>query len=164
MPANLEAFQNLLNQSNPNSLIAGIQKLPYQPPGQGPNRQLKQWDSGPGRSGTYKGLNNYQFIDDDMPNPFGGGGAPYVPGASLPGMQGMDVAAIPHPGAYPYGQPNKFDAWEKQYQQHQLEQQKIKSWLNNEPPNPFGGGSGPYLPGAMVPGYPGAAGNIGGLA
>jgi hypothetical protein len=125
--------------------IAGVQRLPFQRPGQGPNRQLQQWDSGPGRSGTYKGFNNnYQFLDDEMPNPFGGGGAPYMPGASLPGRQGSDIAAIPHPGAYPYGQPDKFDAWEKQYQQHQQEQQRIKSWLNNEPPNPFGGGSAAY--------------------
>ena len=133
--------------------IARVQKLPFQPPGQGPNRQLQQWDSGPGRSGTYKMPGNYQFLDDEMPNPFGGGSAPYMPGASLPSTQGMDIAGVlgesngranwvgRGAGKYPNipsGPSTDLDFARKAARRSLYEDLQ-------EPPNPFGGGSAPYM-------------------
>jgi len=111
--------------------------------------------SGPKFEGYYRrpvpglGANDWSEYDKDMPNPFGGGSGPYVPGAMLPGMQNGALAAVPHPGPYPYGQPDKFDAYEKAYGAYQQDQLKRRQWLEQqeEPPNPFGGGGGGYVRG-----------------
>ena len=100
MPADLQAFQNLLNQSNPNGLIAGV-------------------------LGESNGRANW---------------ANRAPGKFSTSGPATDINAA------------RQDARRSLYRDL------------SEPPNPFGGGSAPYLPGAMLPGYPGAAGNIGGLA
>jgi hypothetical protein len=129
--------------------IAGVQKLPSQRPGQGPNRQLQQWDAGAGRSGTYKMLDNYQFLDDEMPNPFGGGSAPYMPGASLPGTQGFNIAGVlgeSNGRANWAGRP-KFSPSGPATDLDFARQDARRSLYRDlqEPPNPFGGGSSPYM-------------------
>ena len=138
-------------QRSDQDLLANLIKLRRSdyPAGTGPNT-IPRFDSGSGGAGSYKNpRGSYQYMDDEFPNPFGGGSAPYMPGAMLPAGNNQIIANAAHPGPYPYGQPDKWDSWEKQYNLYQ--QDKIKR-LNTEdligpPPNPFGGGSSPYVRG-----------------
>jgi len=144
-------LQNFLSDSGNSELMAGVQKLPRSnyPAGRGPNTIPGVDNYGPTRSGSYSTpRGGYQSIDDEYPNPFGGSGS-YMPGAMLPSSANPLMARTPHPGAYPYGQPEKFDAWEKQYdlyQKDKMRQQDLDE-LIGPPPNPFGGGGGGYVRG-----------------
>jgi hypothetical protein len=149
---NYQAFQSLLNNSP--QMLAGVQRLrrgqpkegysaPYADPLTDPGSRY--WDTMP-RPGA--------FQDDEPPNPFGGGGGPYVPGAMLPGQGAVaGVLGLPPGMRAPvdgtYGSPSSDIEARKREAQRRLQLDLM------EPPNPFGGGSAPYMPGAMIPGAPG---------
>ena len=147
---NGQAFQELLNNSP--AMLAGVQRLrrgnpregysaPYPDPITDPGSRY--WDTMP-RPGA--------LDDNEPPNPFGGGSAPY--GAMIPGQNMMaGVLGLP-PGtrmgpAPRGGEQGEFSDIE---QRRKDAQYKLRLDLM-EPPNPFGGGSAPY--GAMIPGAPG---------
>lgn len=146
--ADLRDFQNLL---------ARVQRLPRATgPAGSLGNDIPSIDSfGPNKPGSYQTpRGNYQYLDDEFPNPFGGGGGSYMPGAMLPGQNTMaGVLGLPpgmRSGLQRGGPQGPFSNIEqmKDDARHRL----LKDL--QEPPNPFGGGSAPYS-GAMLPGAPG---------
>jgi len=150
----IQAFQNLLNNSP--EMVAGIQRLrrgnpkegysaPYADPVTNPNSRF--WDTMP-RPRT--------LDDDEPPNPFGGGGGPYVPGAMIPGVSSPlnQTASV---WQSPIQRPDRFVPGGIKSQNYYRRPVPIgePDWkkYDQDYPNPFGGGSAPY--GAMIPGAPG---------
>jgi hypothetical protein len=94
--------------------------------------------------------------DDEPPNPFGGGGGPYLPGARLPaGGESLiaNVQRLPRSsrpaGSFPNSIPGIDDVGPRSGSYHT----PIRGYqyLDDDFPNPFGGGGGPYMPGARLP-------------
>lgn len=149
-----KAYDFLSNYLSDPSVIAGLiataKRLPPSnyPAGQGPNA-IPGVDTGAGGRGSYKNpRGSYQYIDDDFPNPFGGTG-PYMPGASLPNQDiiagilgqpaGVRQRDLRGPGQYVQQGPYSDIEQRRKDAERQLRLDLM------EPPNPFGGGSLPYI-------------------
>lgn len=137
-------------------LMARVQKLPRATgPAGSPGNTIPRLDSGTAPAGSYDNpRRSYQYLDDEFPNPFGGSD-PYMPGAMLPG-QNMMAGVLGLPPGMRVGTPRGFEQGDFSDIQQKKEEAKRQLRLDlMEPPNPFGGGSAPYMPGAMLPGAPG---------
>lgn len=154
---NYQAFQSLLNNSP--QMLAGVQRLrrgqpkegysaPYADPLTDPGSRY--WDTMP-RPGAIE--------DDEPPNPFGGGGGPYVPGAMIPGLS-LPPTQTASLWQSPLQRPDRFvpgGIRSQDYYRRPVPGMSATDWneYDKDFPNPFGGGSAPYMPGAMIPGAPG---------
>jgi hypothetical protein len=150
---NYQAFQSVLNNSP--EMLAGVQRLRRGQPKEGYSAPYGNPITDPG-SRYWETMPRPSALDDDEPpNPFGGGGSPYVPGAMLPSQNMMaGVFGLP-PGTRMGPSPGRFI---EQGPSSNIEERKKEAERRlrldlMEPPNPFGGGSAPY--GAMIPGAPG---------
>lgn len=130
--------------------MASAKRLPPSsyPAGRGPNA-IPGVDTGAGGRGSYKNpRESYQYIDDEFPNPFGGTDS-YMPGASLPNQNAIagilgQPAGVRHrdligPGRFVEQGPTSNIEQRRRDAERQLRRDLL------EPPNPFGGGSLPYI-------------------
>jgi hypothetical protein len=151
---NSQAFQGMLNSSP--VMLAGIQRLRRGNPKEGYSAPYPDPVTDPG-SRYWDRMPRPNLQEDEPPNPFGGGGGPYVPGAMIPGMApSLQTASVFQPTTL---RPDKFLPGGIRSQDYYRRPVPIgeSNWkkYDQDYPNPFGGGSAPYAPGAMIPGAPG---------
>ena len=136
----------------PEVLIAGrVKRLPrggryegYSAPYADPHTDpgSRYWDVMPDQNTLY---------EDEPPNPFGGGGGAYMPGARVPVLDGPTIAKV-------LGTNRTRADWELDRSHIRNEaareaaeaaeaRRRLRRDLEDYQPNPFGGGGGSYVPG-----------------
>ena len=145
-----QAFlRDFISSRGADDLIAGVKKLPRGKMKEGYSAPYADPITDPG-SRYWDRMPPGHWEQEEPPNPFGGGSDPYLPGAMMPGDNSNLMAAV-------LGEPNRrFNRTTGQsiekgpYTDINRARQDAQDALKRdllEYPNPFGGGSAPYVRG-----------------